>query len=154
MSTQEIVVDDYKFSYFILSGQQLRFFVTPVSGRDVTEEDQRKVEAMLSALGKWESLMKTGLQLFSDLGFISSAPAALEILGKPFGAELYSIGVNLGRDLTVLVTLKPEERHRREAIGLEPLFQVEEIRDQISNLPKWKAFKQTMKILKEHWVTR
>lgn len=153
MSIPKIVVEGYTFSQFVLRGYQLRFFVASISERDLNDEDKQIVESILASLGKWECLVKTGLQFFSDLGFINPDLAVLEKSEKPFGSELYSIGVSPGgtpEHLTVFVTLVPEERFRREAAGLN-LLQVEEVQAQLSNVPKWKNFEKTLKILKSQW---
>jgi len=154
---EEMKFEDYTFSEFAVVGTStVRFKVNTISGRDITAEDERTVRDVLNNLGKWESLIRTGLQLFSELGFIHPEPATLQNYEKPFGVELYSTATEIDRrygndSVWVGLSLTTQERHRREAAHLNPLLQVEEIRSQLSNLPKWKAFEKTIKIFKEQW---
>jgi hypothetical protein len=153
MPFQELMFDSYKFSEFALVGTRtVKFRVNSVTGRDFNVADKLRIENMLKDLGKWENLIKTGLHLFSELGFIHAEEATLSNYEKPFGIGLYSTAANVDSDnenIWVDISLAPEERQRREAANITPIIQVEEIYGQLSNIPKWKTFEKTIKLLIE-----
>ena len=157
MSFQEIKIDNYKLWDFEQIRNDVLFKVAAVDRLGVDEADKEKIEAILNVVGKWESLIKTGLHLFSELRLIQLEQAALRNYEKTFGMEFYELGIDVGRFrdyFYVSFHLKPEERHKRERSHLDPLLPVEEIYDQIANISKWKAFEKTIKIIKEQWVNR
>jgi hypothetical protein len=149
---EEITIDSYKFQNFALAGgTSVTFTVETLEGRDVTEQDVPIVKDMLIDLGKWECLRETGKHLLSDLGIRQQA--TLQNYEKPFGIELYEIEQverNPYTDsLQCSIHIRIEERHKRESLNVNPIFTVEEITNQIGNIPRWKAFKKTMSIIKE-----
>jgi len=154
---EEIVFEGYKFSEFsILDDTTVRFKVTS-NFIDFTKDDVIYIEDIIkNNLGKWESLIKTGLHIFSELHIIQPEQAVLQNYEKPFGIELYkspSVEIDGLHDcLWVFISLTPEERRKRQSANVTPILQVEEIKRQISNIPKWKAFEKTIKIAKEQWL--
>ena len=154
---EEIVFEGYKFSEFsILNDTTVRFKVTS-NFIDFTKDDVIYIEDIIkNNLGKWESLIKTGLHIFSELHIIQPEQAVLQNYEKPFGIELYkspSVEIDGLHDcLWVFISLTPEERRKRQSANVTPILQVEEIKRQISNIPKWKAFEKTIKIAKEQWL--
>lgn len=76
---------------------------------------------------------------------------------KRFGVELDEFSpapwnTNSYR-LTFKIHVKVTERHMREALNVSPVFATEEIRNQISNLPKWKSFVKAFLIISQQWAT-
>jgi hypothetical protein len=136
----------------------LRFKVTP-NTNEVTPNDEAYIKEIIQDnLGKWESLIKTGLYVFSEIGIIHPETAILERYEKPFGIELYS-EPSVERDglndwLWVFITLTQNERIKRRNANINPIIQVEEIWNQLINIPKWKAFEKTIKIVKGQWSTQ
>lgn len=158
---QEIFIDDYKFDNFRMEGRDtstIFFDAARVDRNDVTNEDKEKIVNMLSELGKWEALVRTGFNLLSEMGIGPFERATLDGCEKKFGVELYEFrAVQWRRNpycSTFEIHLKVDERHRREDRNIEPIFSTKEIYDQITNIPKWKAFEKTMKIIKEQWTNR
>jgi len=154
--SEDIIFEDYTFAEFsLLDASTVRFKVTSQS-IEVCEEDERRVEGILNnSLGKWESLMKTGLQMLSELRIIQPEQAVLQDYEKPFGMKLYNLRADVDslRDcIWVFVSLKPEERRRRQSANVTPIFQVDEVRNQLGNISKWKAFEKAMRIVKEQWL--
>jgi hypothetical protein len=121
-----------------------------IEGRDITETDSQTVKGILNDFGKWENLIKTGLHMLSDLRIVQIEQSILQSYEKPCGIELYEVAIgrgNLGLRLDCSIHITPEERHKREQLNVSPIFSVEEITNQLSNVPKWKAFEKTMKLL-------
>jgi hypothetical protein len=148
--SEEIIIDSYKFRNFSLAGNTtIDFAVTPIEGRDVTEADSQTVREILEDLGKWESLIETGLHMLSDLRIIQIVQATLQSYEKPYGIELYEVNIRRAFEhLNCSIHTRPEERHRRENTGTAAIS-VEEIQGQVNNIPKWKAFKKTIQLVKE-----
>lgn len=157
-TSEEMIFEKYKFSEFtILQTSTVRFKVTSNS-YEVTVDDENYIkDAINSNLGMWESLIKTGLQVFSELGIIHLEQGIPEEYERPFGVELYEVTTSTERPhdwIWAFISLTTEERHRRQNANLNPLLQVEEIKGQLSNITKWKNFSKTMKIIKEQWRSR
>jgi hypothetical protein len=155
ISTQEIKVESYRFFNFRLAGNATVLFnVAIIEGRDFNGTDSQKVTGILNGLGKWEILIKGGLNVLSDLRIIQIEPSVLQSFERSCGIELYEVNIQRGRlgvQLECGIHIKPEERRRREQLNISPVLTVEEITSQLSNIPKWKAFEKTMKIIKEQW---
>jgi hypothetical protein len=120
--------------------------------REVKEEDSKIVRDMLNDLGKWETLVKGSLHLLLDLGIRQFSSATLESYEKPLGTEIYDdIKIEKSGDFSLdcSIHIKKEERNRRELLKISPVFPINEITDQLGNVPKWRAFKKTMLIIKE-----
>ena len=149
---EEMTIDNYKFQNFALAGEtSVTFTVETLVGREVTEQDIPIVKDMLNDLGKWECLRETGKHLLSDLGIRQQA--TLQGNEKPFGIELYEIE-RVERNpfadrLIFRIHIRIEERHRRESLHLNPIFTVEEITNQVGNIPRWRTFKKAMSLIKE-----
>jgi hypothetical protein len=153
MSTQEIIIDNYRFQNFSLAGNTtINFTAETIEGRDITETDSQTVRGIFNDLGKWESLIRTGLHMLSDLRITQIEQSTLQSYEKPCGIELYEVGIgrgSLGLRLDCSIHIKLEERHKREQLNVSPIFSVEEITSQLTNIPKWKAFEKTMKLLSD-----
>ena len=111
----------------------------------------KEVKDMLDDLGKWEALAKT-IQDLNLAGIPNSVP-------ENFGRSLYEITVQkrivvpsivASKEASVTFVLTREEALRRtngedESVPLD----LDEIKNQIQNLRKWKNFASVVKHLKE-----
>lgn len=64
-----------------------------IEGRDVTNDDKKKIKAFLDELWEWESLIKAGLNLVSELKIIQVDQTTLQNYHKEFGREKYRVNV-------------------------------------------------------------
>jgi hypothetical protein len=152
---EEIIIDAYKFQEFEpFEDHAIRFKVTNIENRTVTKEDSSIVKEILNDLGKWESLIK-GMLLFSELGIIQPKQSMFQDYKKPFGIELYrepDINVdNSHRNLWVFVYLTEKEELERRNAKQNPILQVEEIKDQVFNIQKWRSLKKTILMIKKEF---
>jgi len=150
MPYEDIQVESYKFTNFEQSENRVSFRVATIEGRDLTTDDRDMLEAFLDDIGKWESLVKAGLNLLFELSIVQVDETTLQKYQKEFGSEKYTRNIgrdSLGRYLYVHVRLSRDERHRREGTGLDSTLQVQEIYDQLNNVPKWRAFKKAVELI-------
>lgn len=98
-------------------------------------------------MGKWESLMKTGINLIEELGILSINETIKEKYQKEFGAENYIIKHKKanGRIVDVSLRLTKAESLRRSR-GERELFELptEEVTRQLKNIPKWRVLSETI----------
>lgn len=159
--TQEILIDDYKFRNFGIEDRGtiiITFGAVRINQNDVTKEDKEKIVNILKDMGKWEALVRTGFNIFSEIGIGHFERDTLVDSKKRYGAELYEITTNQWEGspyrATIEIRLKVDERHRRDDLTIDPNFSPEEIYNQIVNIPKWKAFEKTIELIKEQWINR
>lgn len=153
MSYEEFQTESYRFVNFHQIGLNVIFEVVPIEGRDVTDDDRTKINEFLHELGKWENVVKAGLNLLSDLTVIQVEQSILQSYEKEFGIEKYAVNIeiaSLRQRLTVITRLSREERHRREATETSPVFRVQEIYDQVKNIPKWRALQKAMNLTRRN----
>ena len=151
MPYEEIQTENYKFTNFEQSDSGVSFNIVTIEGIDVTDDYKEEIEAFLDELGKWESLVKAGLNLISELKIAQIDETTLQNYQKEFGSEKYRVNVQrgrFGRRLVVHAYLSREERHRREGTGISSVLQVQEIHDQLKNVSKWRAFKKAMQLIR------
>ena len=153
-----IKVENYTFTELGIlerNPSTMRFRATPDSGNDAVEEYIGRITIILNDMGKWESLVNTGLSVFSELGFIHAE--GQNVYPPPFGTQLYNnptVELDGSRDfLWCFISLSTDERHKRQHAGFNPIFQAGEIESQLKNVPKWKAFEKTLTLLKKHWTS-
>jgi hypothetical protein len=154
MPYEDIQVESYKFMNFEQQDKTVYFCVVPIEGRDVvTNDDIEPLNKFLDDnLGKWENLVKAGLNLVSELGIVPVDETTLGKYQKEFGSENYRINVqrdDFGRSLHVHVCFSAKERHRREASALSLRLKVQEIYGQLKNIPKWKAFEKAIELIRK-----
>lgn len=153
MPFEGIKTEKYKFVGFEQSGNHMFFFVVPVEGRDIASGDEGEIRDFLEELGKWESLIKAGLNLLSELKIVQVDDTTLQNYQKEFGSEKYRVDIQrdtMHERLRVSIYLTAEERHRREGVGLGSTLQVQEIYDQVKNVPKWRAFKNVLELARRN----
>lgn len=117
--------------------------------RDVTDEDVEEIKKFFEDIGKWETLLKTGINFLSDLEIIQVSEETQRYYQKEFSPEKYRIEVNKLSYwlIKARVHLSGEERHRRS--GGEPQLLVDEVYKQVKNIPKWKSFIKTSQLLRQ-----
>jgi hypothetical protein len=150
-------VENYIFTEFQIlerNVSRMRFRAIPDSGSDAREDDILRITAILNDMGKWESMLKSGSSVFSELGLI---PAERQVeYPYSFGAQLYRdivIEMDGSRDfLWCFVSLTIDERRKRERADVNPIFQAGEIEAQLMNVPKWRSFEKTLTLLKNLWT--
>jgi len=149
MPYEGIQTEKYEFADFEQADSGISFNVVPIERRDVADDDKEEIEAFLKDLGKWESLVRAGLNLLSELKIIQVDETTLRNYEKEFGNEKYRVNVqrdSSDRHLRVHMRLSREERHRRASSFL----QVQEIYDQLKNAPKWRVFKKAMQLIRRN----
>jgi len=154
---EEIVLGNYKFSDFTISNSStVCFKATNNNSSYATQEDSEFIKDEINNnLGKWESVIKTGIHVFAELGIIQPEQTTLQNYEKSFGMELYECKVSLSlRDncIWVSISLTQGELQKRQGANVSPIIQIQEITNQMRNIPKWRAFGKTMKIIKEQWI--
>ncbi len=149
---QEFTFGKYKFCDFeMMRGETVRCRVR-TGYFDITEEDERNVTSIIEKTGNWEKLVKSGLDLLAELGIAKPIPVTEHNINIPFGFELYEFRVspdNSNACLWVFFNLTAEERRRRLNAEIKPIIQIEEITNQIANIPKWLDFEETIKRIKD-----
>jgi hypothetical protein len=155
MSEEKIDIEGYRFRNFRLERDDttVYFTVDITEDRFANENDAQIVSRILDDMGKWESLVKASLHLLSDLRLRQIEPTILQSYEKPSGIELYEVGMKkVGESsLEGEIHIRREERHKREHLKITPIFTVEEVTSQLVNIPKWRAFKKAMLIIKEQF---
>ncbi len=154
MAEAELILDKYKFSNFkVLDGDRVLFRVNS-NTYSITAEDEENIKELITEnLGKWENLVRTSFQLFYELGVIQPSVNLAQNYKQPFGINLYenpSIETDsMNRCVWVSIALTQEEHNKRRENHSTPIMKVEEIMTQLNNIPKWQAFKEAMKSIKE-----
>lgn len=122
--------------------------ISSIERREVTDKDKHELEEFFGDMGKWESFVEVGKSLLQDLGI------PLEIKEKErreFGVEKYKKDFEIiKRDESIMVTINlTDEESSRRAWRARGMLSVEEIREQLKNVPKWQILKKTILELKE-----
>ncbi|MGD0645544.1 MAG: hypothetical protein ABSA75_11630 [Candidatus Bathyarchaeia archaeon] len=153
--SEEIVLGGYKLSKFDIVDNAIRFVAIPISGEVSVGDKAIITETICNNLGKWESLMNTALNIFSELGISQPTEEVLKNYEKPFGMELYqepSVNKESLSDIFwVFISLNQQERIKRKNAKLDPILTIDEIVSQLRNIPKWIAFEKTLKTVKNQW---
>jgi len=152
MSTTAFQTEKYRFEFvqereFVLIKIKL---VEPLAHRrDITDEDVKEIENFLDDVGKWETLVKTGINLLSDLEIVQISEETKRYHQREFGAEKYRIEVRKSSNwhIDATIELSREERHRRG--DREVQLPVDEVFKQIQNIPKWKSFIKASRLLRQ-----
>jgi hypothetical protein len=167
MTSQEpIIVDDYKFSNFehVDSEYKVTFRVEWVRAKQLTKEDFDSVIAILNDSGKWEKLIVGNLYLFSELTTRPIDETILKNYEKTSGIELNkayrtpSLDIRFEQKsshnyLFACIRLNDGELIKRQDEGIRPIFSIEEIYNPLMNVPKWRALKKTIKIIREELLS-
>ncbi|MFH0817552.1 MAG: hypothetical protein V1909_02855 [Candidatus Micrarchaeota archaeon] len=150
---QEFTFGKYTFSEFSMLDNDTVRCKVQTNSLAMTEEDANNVSGIINNMGKWENVVKTGLNLLAELGIGNLSQATTQNNEIPFEIEPYEPRASLdgfNRCLWVFFSLTSEEYRRRENAQINPIIQPEEITSQLANIPKWKAFGKTVEIIKEH----
>ena len=128
----------------------VNIFVVPIEvRRKVTNEDKNELEEFFEDMGKWEIFVKAGKGLLRDLGI----PIEIEKEEKTeFGAEKYEKVLEKAEDnegIKVTINLTAKESLRRSKGDSEyKALSIDEILQQVKNVPKWQTLKKAMLELK------
>ena len=153
MPFEELTIGNYKFGEFTQERYGVTFQVTRIDEYAVTRDDETKINSILKELGKWENVVKAGLYLLSELKLITVDATFLHEYEKRFDSEIYQITAEttgFERLYFVRIMLSQEEGRRRTANGLGDILQLQEIYDQLKNVPKWEALQKALKITREN----
>ena len=130
---QELIVEGYKFSEGTVNVDTVTLKVTTYTLR-YTQDHLNQVTDIMKNLGKWEGLIKTGLDIFAELGLGQPSQTTLDKYEKPFGIELYdSLAIEIdnrmdSRCLWVSISLTDEERQKRQNAEIRPIIQLRRLR--------------------------
>src|SRR3990170_3850361 len=154
MVEAELILEKYRFSNFkVFEGNRVIFKVDSNTYKITTEDEENIKKLITENLGKWENLVKTSFQLFYELGIIQPSMNLPQNYKLSFGTEPYEYPTieaeNMNRCIWVSIALTQQEYGRRLENHSNPTMQVEEILSQLNNIPKWKAFKEAIKSIKE-----
>lgn len=139
MSQLTFQTDRYNFAEFSREDRTVLVKIIPVENRGVTEDDVREIEKFLCEIGKWETLVKAGLNLLSELKIVQIEEEAMSYYEREFGPQRYNLRVTRDRfnkRIDVRIWLTTEERRRRG----EEVLPIQEVYRQIKNIPKWRNF--------------
>jgi len=150
--------EKYDFYFFLEKDARMRaknvgVNVATVERRNFTNEDVRELKEFFKDMGKWETFVKAGKSLLEDLGIKTKSEKEDE---KEFGFEKYEVKFEKKYErVTVTIKLTPKESLRRTR-GNTPraVLHLEEIVEQIKNVPKWKTLKKVILELKKHRIQK
>ena len=149
--------EKYDFYFYLIKDMRGRprgvgINVATIERREVTEDDENEVRSFIEDMGKWEALAKTGRSLLEDLGFGLRGGEEQE---KEFGIDTptqkYKVDYER-KDNRILVRIKltsTESLRRTRGDTTLAVLPLEEIVEQIKNVPKWQIFKKTISELKK-----
>ncbi len=141
----------YKF-YFEQSEDKVLLFVSTIERRDFMDSDVKYVEEFFEDMGKWETLLRSSIDLLGALNIISLDDKIKESLKQEFGQEKYVIK-QLEQDYSepeirrFRISLSASERHLREARQEGIKLEIREIRQQAENVRKWRNLMTTIRLL-------
>lgn len=142
--------EEYKLS-FEQRTYDVLISVCRVDGRDITDDDINNVKGFFEDIGKWETLIRSAINLLEDLNIVKVDERTKGYFRKEFGKEKYileEMDVPRWETCRFSIRLDPKERHLREARNQNGILSVEEIILQIKNIPKWKNLTKTTRSVK------
>jgi len=145
--------EKYEFE-FVQEGNYVLIRIKLAEGfskmRDIVAADCEEIEQFLSDIGKWENLIKAGLNLLFHLEIVQVNEDTMSRYEGEFGPEKYEIEVKKTKDWLIVawIYVSREERYRRWG-GIENQLPVNEIYEQVRNIPKWKSFKKASRFIRE-----
>jgi len=122
--------------------------IAAVERRNFTDRDISELNKFFNDMGKWERITEAGKSLLEDLGLATK----VEEQGKiESGYENYNVKLDKKDDrVNVRITLTKEESLRRtKGDSYRGELSLEEITEQVKNVPKWQTLKKTLGELKE-----
>ena len=149
--------EKYDFYFYLIKdrlgrAQAVGINVAAVERRDVTIEDENEVRSIVEDMGKWETFVETGKSLLEDLGFGVKVKKEQEKEFCPdISIQKYKVDYER-KDNRVYVEIKltPTESLRRTRGRTEhAMLPLEEIAEQIKNVPKWQTLKKVISELKK-----
>jgi len=141
---------DYEFT-FEQEKVSVAFRAVTVTGRDVQKNDAEWIKAYFEDMGKWETVVKTMMNLAIDTGIADIKSETAKKYEVEFDAKNYEIESLEARHAILGGTIyfSPEERRRRS--GRNPFQEIQlpldEILDQARNVQKWRNLKRTLSLL-------
>lgn len=151
--TNNLETEKYEFYWY--QGEDIRRHpknvtvkVRTIEGRDITEQNLGELKDYFRNMGKWETFVKAGKELLEDFGIGTKSEKEHE---REFGFDKYEMDFERREEqLTVTIKLTPKESRRRtrgstSSATVPPL---EEIAQQIRNVPKWKTLRKAISELK------
>ena len=149
MTLSPLNIGSYKIEEFNQDKKSITFWFIRIDefGLD-RQKDVPKIQGILEELGKWENAVISCKFMLSELGLITDQPQNLVPFEAGYGSEIYEISSsreNLGDGYSVRMSLKPEERRRRDHLGLNNIIQLQEVYDQLKNIQKWIIFQRVLK---------
>lgn len=117
--------------------------IATVERRNFTDEDISELKGFFNDMGKWENLTKAGKSLLEELGISTKVE---EQQKREFGYEKYRVKLVKEEDRVVgRITLTPEESLRRTKGDRDRGdLSLEEIIEQVKNVPKWQILKKAI----------
>ena len=125
-----------------------------IDKQNITEIDIQELQQLFNDMGKWENLMKTGINFLTELGITPIDGINKEFSQREFGAEKYNGKVEREKDssgneiVKVIFGLTEDELHRRENQKMKTSLSEEEIKEQVQNIPKWRMLTKTINQLR------
>lgn len=113
--------------------------------REVTDEDVKEIQNFLKDMGKWENFVQALKSLLEDLE-ISKKLGVESGIKKDFGFEKYEVTYWKERDhIKVAINLTSLESLRRTKGATQyARLPLEEITEQVKNIPKWQLLKRVI----------
>ena len=150
MNKDSIELDKYRF---LFTETKLSVIVETMFAdkRTIENKDMNEMREFFRDLGKWEMLSETSRTMLQDLGIELKKE---EQRKKPFRYGQYKMRYKKDKkdDRVVFVTisLTPEECLLRTEGNLTQLkLPCKDVEAKIKNVPKWKRFVNTVRLLKE-----
>lgn len=153
MAFESLKIGYYTVENFAQEANSVRFYFRRIDEYDITIEDVPRIEIILNELGKWEGVLKAGHFLLSELGLVKGETSIPHEYRNEFDFETYDVTPfteNFDDGLLVRITLSMEERRRRRTLGLGDTLQLQEVYDQLKNVPKWEALQKALKLAREN----
>ena len=116
--------------------------------RDITEQNMGELKDFFRDMGKWETFVKAGKELLEDIGIGKKSEKESE---KEFGFGKYEMSFERREEIvmvTVKLTPKESRRRTRGSTSSAIVPPLEEIAQQIRNVPKWQTLRKAISDLK------
>jgi len=147
--SEEFKTEKYDFFDFEQRRISVGVGIRRVDEQNITDGDIEELRQFFNDIGKWESLMKTGISLIEDTGITSISETIREKYQKEIGPEKYNINIERvenGYLARASLSLTREECLKRSQGRSDSGIQLplEEIVEPVRNITKWRTLIKTI----------
>jgi hypothetical protein len=150
-TVNEKIVDLYPYKFSVSETRDrppvIVVAMRTLNSKDFESGDSSLIKSIFDDIGKWEAFVQSASVMVKELGI--SQPTGID-RNFQYSPNKYDFREDNTMDETLrrfYVHLNKGERYRREGLEMQPLTSVE-IADGIDNVRKWRAFVQTLELLR------